>query len=514
MEINSFILFYLLEKQFKLACANECQGVTVRSPLILETGRLDGGYVYISDDPEKVRNIRHGAACALLLVGPLEDYELPPFLQDCDIACIEAPLSAVQALQSVYALFLDLLSWDMRLNNASLEGEEYDKLFKTIREVYDMPLILHDRNFFNIAYTRDFYDHVRDAGDSREQLPIELVNEFIADENEAYNLFELRKPFVCPPGDGGKRWLCCNIFNDDYFQGRLVAVCDQNSANINGQLDLLAHYCGYISRVFIHHSKALIEKKQRDPLHELLRSYIVDSKDIMERELAAVLKEADWQTQDSYVLVLFHIPDKTEYESWSAYICRQLESVIVKSGAIMASPFIVWVINDRFQRSPRNKYGDYVKLIPDLVQKLYCTAGISNKMEGFASLRDGYKQADAALQLGRKKHARPGCYQFSDYVMDYIIDRAAENLCADNLLHPGIAALLNYDRENGTEYLKTIRYYINARYNMTIAAAQIPVHRLTFLRRLEKIREISGINFEEPDELLHVHLSLKMLDLF
>jgi hypothetical protein len=32
--------------------------------------------------------------------------------------------------------------------------------------------------------------------------------------------------------------------------------------------------------------------------------------------------------------------------------------------------------------------------------------------------------------------------------------------------------------------------------------------------RLEKIREISCINFEDSDELLHVHLFLKMLDAF
>jgi sugar diacid utilization regulator len=512
MEINSFVLFYLLEKQFNLRCVNECLGVTVRQPVLLDTNRLSQGYVYISDDPEKVRNIRHGAACVLLLAGPLERYELPPFVQECDIACIENPLSALQALQSVYALLLDLLGWDMRLSNASHEGAEYDRMFKIIREMHDMPLILHDRNFFNIAYTGDFYDFVRNDGDSREQIPLELVNDFIMDKDGAYNLFELRTPFMYPPGPNEKQWLCCNIFNDNYFQGRLVAIYDRKSANVNGQLDLLAHYCGYISRVFIHHSKTLIEKKQRDSLHELIRSFVVDSKDFMERELASVLKDADWQTGDTYFLVLFHIPDKGEYESWSAYMCRQAESAIPKSAAIMADPFIVWVINDRFQRNARNKCGDFAKLIPDLTQKLCCAVGISNKLNAFGDLRKGYKQAGAALRLGRERRSSSGCYSFSDYVMEYIMDRAAEELSADSLLHPGIAALLKYDRENNTEYLKTIRYFTEARYNMTIAAAKIPVHRLTFLRRLEKIREISHINFEDPDELLHAHLSLKLLD--
>jgi DNA-binding PucR family transcriptional regulator len=135
-------------------------------------------------------------------------------------------------------------------------------------------------------------------------------------------------------------------------------------------------------------------------------------------------------------------------------------------------------------------------------------------VEAFTELRNAYKQADAALRLGLKKHARPGCYRFSDYAVEYIMDRAAADISADNLLHPGIAALFRHDRENNTEYLKTIRCFAHARYNMTIAAAKIPVHRLTLLRRLEKIREISRINFEDPNELLHVQLSLKMLDAF
>jgi hypothetical protein len=400
----------------------------------------------------------------------------------------------------------------MRLNNASMEGAEYNKMFKTIREFFDMPLILHDRNFFNIAYTQDFYDFFRNTGDNREQIPIELVNDFVMDENESYNTFELREPFIYPSHACGKQWLCCNIFNDNYFQGRLIAVYDEKSANINGQLDLLAHYCGYMSRIFMHNSKALIERKHKDPLHELIRGYILEPKDVMEKDLAIVLKEVDWQIRDKYFFALFHISDKTEYNNWSTYICRQLESVILKSCAVMANPFIFWIINDQFQKSPRNEYGDFLKLIPRIVQKFYCKVGISNKMDTFMDLRSGYKQADAALRLGRKKNTHLGCYQFSNYIMDYIADRATGELPADNLLHPGIIALLNCDRENGTEYLKTIRYFINARYNTTIAASKLPVHRLTFLRRLEKIREISHINFEDPDELLHIHLSIKLLD--
>jgi sugar diacid utilization regulator len=72
-----------------------------------------------------------------------------------------------------------------------------------------------------------------------------------------------------------------------------------------------------------------------------------------------------------------------------------------------------------------------------LVEKFSWKTGISDKMDSFMDLRNGYKQADAALQLGRKKNIHQGYYRFSDYVVDYIMDRAAGELSAGNLLHPG-----------------------------------------------------------------------------
>jgi DNA-binding PucR family transcriptional regulator len=37
------------------------------------------------------------------------------------------------------------------------------------------------------------------------------------------------------------------------------------------------------------------------------------------------------------------------------------------------------------------------------------------------------------------------------------------------------------------------------------------VHRTTFIRRLERIREISGIDLDREDNILHLLLSYKIL---
>jgi hypothetical protein len=504
------MLFYLLEKKYKLSYLNMGTPRVVSSARILETDTPEPDVLYISGGPEDLGRIAQPGSCSFLLTGPAAAYDIPERLQASDIACLTEPAQAVKVLQDVFSLMLALMDWDSRLNKACIEGAEYAKQFKIIRELFTMPLLLHDRNFRVIAYTEDFFDFINAPHANWEYLPTEMVNEIIMVEEDDYKIFKHREPYIYPEYPCEDRWLCRNIFNrpdfsGSHYEGRLVAAYDKGSPNINGQLELLAHCCDYLGRAFISKSGKLLDKKQEDAFHELMQSYILQSKESTEQEILPIIKQEDWQIQDHYRMVVFHIPDTLDFNNRSSYLCRQLEIDLLHSCAVIMEPLLVWIINDRFQ-------GDYLKIIPYFIREFNCKAGISNRVDSFFSLHDAYIQASAALRLGEKKDPHLWRYNFADHTIDYIRERLTGELSAENILHPGIAALMEYEKQYGAEYLKTIRYFTDARYNMTVAASRLPVHRLTFLRRLEKIKEISGIDLEDPDELLHLHLSLKLLD--
>ncbi|MDR0877524.1 MAG: helix-turn-helix domain-containing protein [Treponema sp.] len=508
----------MLEKKFHLTYLSGGSGSMVSSALLLDTDTPEPDFLYISGSPEDLRRIKKPVSCSFLLTGPVAEHDIPESLRGLDIACVTEPAPVVKVLQDVFALIMSLVNWDTRLHKACLDGAEYTAQFNIIQELFTIPFILHDRNFRTIAYTDDFFDFINAPNADWEYIPTEMVNEIIMVEEDEYKIFKHREPYIYPQYPCKERWLCRNIFNGpdlsgNHYEGRLVAAYDQSSPNINGQLELLALCGDYLGVVFISKSGKLLDKKQEDAFHELMRSYILQSKDIAEQDILPIIKGEDWQIQDLYRVAVFHIPDTLDFSNRSSYLCRQLESDLIHSCAVIMAPFIIWIINDRFQGDPRNKFGNYQKIIPYFIREFNCKAGISNRMDSFMCLKDGYTQANAALRLGEKKDPHLWRYNFADYTMDYISERLTGELSLEGILHSGILALIKYDKENGTEYLKTTRYFANARYNMTIAAANLPVHRLTFLRRLEKIKEISGIDFDDPDELLHVHLSIKLLSL-
>jgi DNA-binding PucR family transcriptional regulator len=91
-----------------------------------------------------------------------------------------------------------------------------------------------------------------------------------------------------------------------------------------------------------------------------------------------------------------------------------------------------------------------------------------------------------------------------------MVERITGELPGNCLVHPAILTLREYDRRYGTSFVKTLRELINARHNMTAAAEKLYIHRTTLIRRLEKIQDLTAIDFENPRELFYLAVSLEL----
>lgn len=74
------------------------------------------------------------------------------------------------------------------------------------------------------------------------------------------------------------------------------------------------------------------------------------------------------------------------------------------------------------------------------------------------------------------------------------------------LLQGGIAGLVALDRDRGTDYLDTLRVFYDCAGDLTTAARKLFVHRNTLKYRLGRIKEISGIDLDDPTERLVAEL--------
>jgi DNA-binding PucR family transcriptional regulator len=76
--------------------------------------------------------------------------------------------------------------------------------------------------------------------------------------------------------------------------------------------------------------------------------------------------------------------------------------------------------------------------------------------------------------------------------------------------HATVAPLVHYDDQYHTELVATLHAYLDANCNMNATAAAIYAHRHTVAYRLERIRELTGLDPTRSDDRERLGLGLKV----
>jgi sugar diacid utilization regulator len=517
MNITSAVLFYILERQYPVSYPpGPVRSLAIRGiKLIDSAAALEPETLCITDDPAALEGIGDPLSAAFLLIGPAAGMELPERFSEASVAFIREALNPVRILEQTFSWFIALQDWDLRLKDAQFDAAGYAGLFKIVREIFDRPFSLVDRNFFYVAYTANFVEETKlyESGHVPTQMTMERINELLMDGGEYYRVSECREPFLYPSEPAPAQWLCFNIFNGSHYEARICALANTDSPNIDGQLQLVAHFGGYIKKILISVAEDRVAKKQQDPLHRLVRNYLFESADTTEKAAASILEDAGWGITGAWLIVMFHIQDEQEFKYGSLYLCRRLEEDFLQSCAIANVSHICWVLNtsdaaENSGRTVKNVHRNLEQVIAYIVREFNCKAGISDSFTDFFDLRHGHIQAASALRLGQKRDPHVWVYHFADYKTEYMIDRITGELPGDCLLHPAVLTLRDHDRRYGTSFVKTLRELVQARHNMTAAAERLYIHRTTLIRRLEKMQDLAPIDFENPREYFHLVVSL------
>ena len=122
------------------------------------------------------------------------------------------------------------------------------------------------------------------------------------------------------------------------------------------------------------------------------------------------------------------------------------------------------------------------------------------------------EQARSALRLGQQKAPQRWYHLFDDYRMEYVLEMLRTQGSGCLIPHPALGILRASDVQYGTEFIGTLRAYFEAGRNMTAAADRIFIHRTSFCRRMDRIRELSGIDPGDSDAMLELELALRLED--
>lgn len=139
-------------------------------------------------------------------------------------------------------------------------------------------------------------------------------------------------------------------------------------------------------------------------------------------------------------------------------------------------------------------------------------AGISQRLSELADANEGFAQAQMAVERPQKLDLKNNFHTYDSVALYHMIQSSKSKIRDyHTFMHRAIAILKKFDAENHQELLYTLYVYLRESQKAIKAAAILCIHKNTLFYRLRKIREITGIDLDRSDEVLHLQISFLIL---
>jgi purine catabolism regulator len=139
-------------------------------------------------------------------------------------------------------------------------------------------------------------------------------------------------------------------------------------------------------------------------------------------------------------------------------------------------------------------------------------AGLGQVAREIGSWRVSYRDAVQALELARRLQTNTPLF-IGDLGVYQLILSLSEREKLLTFCDRTLGALEDYDQKNNGELVRTLRAFFECHGNLSETAVKLIVHRNTLLYRVQRIKDIAGIDLDRPEMRLALQLSLTIRQL-
>ena len=138
--------------------------------------------------------------------------------------------------------------------------------------------------------------------------------------------------------------------------------------------------------------------------------------------------------------------------------------------------------------------------------------GVGTVAEDVQGIPASRVNADRALRVLQHSPHREQVALFTTVQVDALLVELGDLARARGDQPTGpVRLLIDHDREKGTQLVETLRAWLDAFGDVSIAAARIYTHPNTFRYRLRRLAEISGLDLADPESRFSAMMQLRLL---
>ena len=393
--------------------------------------------------------------------------------------------------------------WERKIHDLMLEHAGMERLLQVTSEFLQNPLTVIGLDFTFVAEAGSKYLPPRARLYTDEGLNVEYVNALL--QNETYReMADTHETVMFPAYISGCRSMNRNLFVDEKATHRLILTeCRvEITQGVICVLDILSEKLEFL----LAH-----EEEETDPDRDIEQIFVrvLSDRTADYMQISRELSELGWGGNHEYMCLILQITYLNQQNLSTKAISRYIKKKLGESVSFLYQDEIVVFFDlTRLGMNQEEVAGKLVYFIRDT----YLKAGYSRVMTGHMNLRRQYVQAKTALDVGSRKKPYLWIHYFSQVAMTYILEQATKRLPGTMICHEGLLELKKHDEENQTQYMETLRVYLEQHLSATQAARELFIHRSTFLYRLDRIREILQSDLDDPEEIFYLELSFRLLE--
>ena len=256
---------------------------------------------------------------------------------------------------------------------------------------------------------------------------------------------------------------------------------------------------------------------QRDLIHNILNG-LLSSKEMTEAAAQLGMKESD-----TYRVVDFHTIKKNVQRKYTKEQLHEVGVIVGELTYLLPDALIyrnmdqIVMIQQVDSNQTELEYQKEMEEVEDVIQRsiLYrkkdtdFQIGIGKSVKGYQRLKESYHEASRAIKYidiirqvtGDKNKSVVHYSNLGFFQIFGEIDDVTE---LERYIPETLKKLYLYDDEHKGELITTLQMYLRNNQSIKKTADAMFVHYRTISYRLEKIKQISGINFDNANEVLAV----------
>lgn len=153
------------------------------------------------------------------------------------------------------------------------------------------------------------------------------------------------------------------------------------------------------------------------------------------------------------------------------------------------------------------------KRIIEKNKRLVVRVGVGKEVEGVLNISDSYKEAGDSLEFigilgGQSDSHASSVMFFTDMGIFKLLCKLATAEELSEYIPESLEKLFHYKKQQRGDLILTLSTYLDRNQNLTKTAQELFIHYKTAAYRIDRIAEITGIDFDNPNEVLAVRIGL------